>query len=187
MYPRPLVPAAALLLDLALGEPPRRLHPVVGIGWLVDRVNWRRHAHPLSQFATGGAWSLVVVVVSAAIAAALETLPRRLPWWLRVAAEAALLKSMLSFGALVDAADRLSVDLARHDLGAARRHIRDLVSRDASDLDFPLLASAAVESVAENLSDSVVAPLLWYAIAGLPGARCSPTTRPRRAPTPAGR
>src|SRR5262249_11437966 len=60
--------------------------------------------------------------------------------------------------------------LAAGDLAAARLGLRSLVSRDTSALDPPLLAAAAVESVAENASDSLVAPLFFFVLGGVPAA-----------------
>src|SRR5205823_12487301 len=60
--------------------------------------------------------------------------------------------------------------LERDHLPITRARLRALVSRPTDALDRPLLASAAIESMAENLADSVVAPLLYYVVLGLPGA-----------------
>ena len=81
-----------------------------------------------------------------------------------------LLKSMFAVRALREAGAGVRVPLANGDLAGARSGLRSLVSRDASGLDGALIAAAAVESLAENLGDSVVAPLCAYAIGGLPGA-----------------
>src|SRR2546428_11566738 len=63
----------------------------------------------------------------------------------------------------------MAVSLEAGDLGAARRRLPNLCGRDPSTLDPSELARATVESVAENTSDAVVAPLLWGAVAGVPG------------------
>src|SRR5436305_8828257 len=77
---------------------------------------------------------------------------------------------MLSARALVEAGHEVESRLWHDDIEGARRAVTALVSRDASALDAPLLASAAVESLAENTADSIVGPLLAYAIGGLPAA-----------------
>src|SRR5262249_33430479 len=69
-----------------------------------------------------------------------------------------------------EAATAVGSALRADDLRTARTRLRALVSRDTSTLDRDLVAAAAVESVAENLGDSFVAPLFWYAALGLPGA-----------------
>jgi len=85
--------------------------------------------------------------------------------------EALALASILALRGLALAARSVARDLARGALGAAREAVgRDLVSRPTAALDERLVASAAIESVAENLTDSVVAPLLFYVFLGLPAA-----------------
>jgi adenosylcobinamide-phosphate synthase len=83
---------------------------------------------------------------------------------------AVVLKSMFALRGLGKAAFAVRDALHAGDLTAARGALRSLCSRDPNELDEPLLVAAAVESVAENSSDSVVAPLLFYALFGLPGA-----------------
>jgi adenosylcobinamide-phosphate synthase len=81
-----------------------------------------------------------------------------------------LLKTTFAWRALHRAAGGVWQPLAADDLDAAREKLSWLVSRDASLLDEPLIAAAAIESLAENASDSVVAPLLYYLLFGLSGA-----------------
>ena len=91
--------------------------------------------------------------------------------WLGVVIEAIALKSTLSLRGLVSAALAVRDDLARADVGAARTAVaRDLVSRPTAMLDAGQVASATVESVAENLTDAFLAPLLFFVAFGLPGA-----------------
>jgi adenosylcobinamide-phosphate synthase len=80
------------------------------------------------------------------------------------------LKPAFAVRELLLAAERVRAALLRDDLPGARDRLRSLVSRDTSTLPAPLLASAAIESVAENIPDSVVAPLLYYGLWGLSGA-----------------
>jgi adenosylcobinamide-phosphate synthase len=82
------------------------------------------------------------------------------------------LKPLFALRMLVDSGATVRHALERDDLPAAREALGSLVSRKRDDLDAELVAAAAVESLAENLSDSVVAPLLAYALFGLPGAAC---------------
>lgn len=151
----------ALALDL-LGEPPTRWHPVVWMGnylrWA--RKNWRGTA-PGTQRAEGAAgWAVGVgLAVGSGWAAS------RLPWY----AQGALLKPLLARRALFGAVREVAAALERGDLPEARRLLGwHLVSRDTSELTAAEVAGAAIESLAENLSDSVVAPLLAYRVGGLP-------------------
>lgn len=85
--------------------------------------------------------------------------------------EGVALSTLLSARQLGNRALEVSTLLRAGDVTAARRHVgTHLVSRETAGLSAPLVASAAIESVAENLTDSVVVPLFFYAIGGLPGA-----------------
>ncbi|WP_339097538.1 adenosylcobinamide-phosphate synthase CbiB [Deinococcus sp. VB343] len=155
----------AVLLALALdtlGEPPARVHPVVYMGNYLQwaRKKWRG-VTPGEQLAEGAAgWAL-----GAGLAAGVGLAASRLPWY----AQGALLKPLLARQALFDAVAEVGAALERDDLPEARRLLSwHLVSRDTSNLSAAEVAGAAIESLAENLSDSVVAPLLAYRVGGLP-------------------
>jgi adenosylcobinamide-phosphate synthase len=91
--------------------------------------------------------------------------------WLGVVIEGLALKSMLSLRGLAGAALGVRDELERADLAAARAGVgRHLVSRPTGGLDAGQVASATIESVAENLTDAFVAPLLFFLCFGLPGA-----------------
>lgn len=97
--------------------------------------------------------------------------------WLReqaplayLALGAYLLKSTFSVRGLFRAAEAVRQPLAAGDIPLARGQLRALVSRDVANLDEQLIAAAAVESLAENASDSLVAPLFYFVVFGVPGA-----------------
>jgi adenosylcobinamide-phosphate synthase len=91
--------------------------------------------------------------------------------WVGVALEALALKSMISLRGLARAALAVRDALSRADLDGSRAAVsRNLVSRPTATLDAGQVASAAVESVAENLTDAFLAPLLFFVAFGLPGA-----------------
>jgi adenosylcobinamide-phosphate synthase len=157
----------ALLLDRA-GEPPERAHPVVWMG---------RALALLEEHAPSGAWARLLygaagVALLAGGAAGTAGLASWLAAgrWTGVLVEAWLLKTCLSYHGLEAAGARVAGRLEAGDLEGARKALRALVSRDRASLDASLAAAAAVESLAENLSDSFVAPVLAYALFGLPGA-----------------
>jgi adenosylcobinamide-phosphate synthase len=159
-------PVAARLLALAfdrgVGEPPGALHPVVGIGRLIGMLERRAPRSPRAQLAYGAA----IVAASAGAAWGGSWLALRCAPWLAPY----LLKSAFAWRALRQAGLQVAACLERDDLASARQALRALVSRDTADLDAPLLAAAAIESLAENLSDSIVAPLLYDACGGMPVA-----------------
>jgi adenosylcobinamide-phosphate synthase len=166
-----LVGAGALAIDAALGEPPR-LHPVVGMGNLLSGVRQRSRASGRAgELAEGAAGVAAVVAAAALTAVATERVLRRLPRGAAVIGEAGALSTLLALRGLRTAVQGVCEALAAEDLDAARaRAARDLVSRDTSQLGASEIAGAAIQSLAENLSDSVIAPLLAYAAGGLPAA-----------------
>ena len=157
------------LFDVAVGEPPNALHPVVWMGRLSSALMGRRpHGRPRAEFAYG---VLIVLVTAGAAAAAgllLTVGLSRLPWWAALVIGAWVLKTTFSLRGLVRAGRDVQRALGSS-TDAARASLAALVSR-SPDLDPPLIVSAAIESLAENLTDSVVSPLLYYALLGLPGA-----------------
>lgn len=167
------VAVVALLADALLGEPAwlyRRLpHPVrligTGITWLEGRLldpamsdrNKRR---------AGVLLLLMVAVTSAAIGMALHALLAQLAaGWL---VEGLLMSTLLAQRSLAQHVAAVADGLARC-LDEGRRAVAMIVGRDPDRLDEPGVGRAALESLAENLSDGVVAPLFWALVAGLPG------------------
>lgn len=167
MPPFALLAAAGLLTDRLLGEP-RRFHPLVGFGWLADRVEnaFRRGApgHPWGNRLRGlFAWCLLVLPVAA------------LAWWLARLPFGWVLDMLLLWFALggqslAEHAQAIAQPLAEGNLEQARMAVGRIVSRDTSALDETGVAKAAVESVLENGADAVFAALFWFALLGGPGA-----------------
>ena len=156
----------ALALDLIAGEPPTWMHPTVAMGALISALERRAPSAPALQLAYGG----VLVGVPVAASVGLAWIIGQLPKWSRLPMTLVLLKTSFSLGELVAAGERVEGDLKRDDLEAARADVRDLVSRPVATLERAHIASAAIESLAENLGDSYVAPLLFFRLAGLGGA-----------------
>src|SRR5256712_674553 len=159
--------SAALAIDLALGEPPERFHPVVAMGRAISALEMLAPHEPRRARAFGLLLPLVPAV-GAALAGAL--LGRVGPAPLRFVAVAWMLKSSFALRSLLAASRRVERSLAREDLASARRELRGLVSRPTADLPAHAIASAAIESLAENLCDSYAAPLLFHRCAGLAAA-----------------
>jgi adenosylcobinamide-phosphate synthase len=165
---------AALLLDRLVGDPPwlwnRLPHPVALIGRLIAACEARFNDPALSArtrrmrgaLAVGG---MVVgsALVGAAIAAVLSRLP--LGW----AIEAVLVAVLLAQKSLVNHVRAVATGLRSEDVEGGRNAVALIVGRDVQRLDGAGVARAATESAAENFSDGVVAPALWYALLGLPG------------------
>jgi adenosylcobinamide-phosphate synthase len=154
---------AAAVLDALLGEPPGGVHPVT---WMGRCLEWfERHA-PRQE-----SWRLVYGAAVAiggpcAWAALGWSVERFAPWPLQVLA----LKPTFAGRALLEAGHRVRDGLQAGQLQQARSDLTSLVSRPTATLDSSLVAAAAIESLAENLVDSWVAPLAAYASFGLGGA-----------------
>ncbi|HEY6003571.1 MAG TPA: adenosylcobinamide-phosphate synthase CbiB [Anaeromyxobacter sp.] len=160
----------AIVIDVAAGEYPSALHPVVWMGRCISFLErWAPAAGKLWQLAWGAMTAIAVPLVFAAGAALLVLGSRRLGW-AGVPLEALALKSTFALRELGRAGARVREALGRGALGEAREGLKALCSRDSSQLDPPRLAAAAIESLGENASDSVIAPIFWYLLLGLPGA-----------------
>jgi len=153
----------ALLWDLLLGEPPALVHPVVWFGRLVGFFDgcWERKG-PLPDFLAGTLAALVALL----FAIALSLLPFYLPFPLNYALAVYLLKSSFAIKSLHEHVSRTVTE----NIEEKRNAVSMIVSRDTKSLDEAHLNSAAIESLAENLNDSVVAPLFYFLLFGLPGA-----------------
>lgn len=169
---RVLVTALALLLDVILGDLPNRYHPVAWCGRVITEV--RRVAPTqgrLRPFCFGLGVTMAGAGALAGAGMAAAHIVARLPRGIDLLVEALLLKQAVALRGLAAAARAVADPLAAGDLARARRMVAwHLVSRDTTTLDASAVAAAAVESVAENASDGVIAPLVYYLLGGLPGA-----------------
>lgn len=172
----PLAMATALWVDRRFGEPPTWAHPVVAMGRYLGAFQLQRQ-RPALAF-VGGALAWCGGAALAGLAGyALESglwltlQPWAAPWRLALAGLllGVLLKPLLAWRMLADEVGAVEVALAQS-LEAGRAQLARLVSRDVSQLEAAQVREAAIETLAENLNDSVVAPLFWFVIAGLPGA-----------------
>ena len=163
----------ALLIDLALGEPPNRLHPTVWMGKtvsLAERIAPGRQTSPAAQLAFGAGMALFVPVAWGGTAWALTFGLLQLHPLAYLLVVAILLKTTFSVRMLQAVAAGISQILTAGEIAEARKQMSALVSRDTSGLTPGQMAAGAIESVAENITDSIVGPLLAFALFGLPGA-----------------
>ena len=163
----------AWTLDALFGEPPNAWHPVAWLGRLLEASGARLVQWPPAAAYAGGA--LAWLLVAAAVGGVAAWVQHRLAeasggWpWLAVLVTGLLLKPCFAWRMLRD--EVAAVDDAQADgLPAGRARAGRLASRDVSGLDAHAVRETAIETLAENLNDSLVAPLFWFAVAGLPGA-----------------
>lgn len=180
--------AVALACDRLFGEPPARGHPVVAMGrYLAWAGRWAAPAvvaaptatsataaatpaRDLPAFGRGAvAWLLGAAGVLALAIGAQHAAVAYLPPWGQALLLGLLLKPMLAWRMLCDEVRAVDAALARS-LPEGQARLVWLVSRDTATLDADLVRQSAIESLAENLNDSLVAPLCWFVVAGLPGA-----------------
>lgn len=160
----------ALALDAVWGEPPPQLHPVVWAGRFLSRAQRFVPSCPSRRAsALGGvAWATGALVTVGA-ATVVSRCADRLPTPIAPLATGTVLWPLLSGRMLFAEVAGVERGLATG-LPEGRAALSRLVSRDTASLTATEVRAAAIESLAENLSDSYVATLLWVAVAGLPGA-----------------
>ena len=173
--PRTLAVLAALVIDLLLGDAANRVHPVAWMGAYIQKYAhvWEAKAPVKGRF-LGFTYGLILLVSGVVIFS--------VPLWafvvfiqidatLKIILTAILFKQAFSIRRLLEAGKAVEDALAGGDLDEARRRTAwHLVSRPTARLDEAHIASAVVESLAENVCDSLVAPLLAFGLGGLPVA-----------------
>ena len=162
-----------MLIELGIGYPQRLVsvvgHPVTWIGVLIgrlDRLLNRGTAIPLRRAA-----GILAVVVMLAVVGAIAWLAQwqllRLPFGILIVA--GLGGTMIAQRSLHRYVANVASALELRDLDTGRKAVSHIVGRDTAELDSAGVARAAIESLAENFSDGVVAPVFWLVVAGLPG------------------
>ena len=159
-------------IDLLIGDPHSIPHPVVGIGKLISALEKRlRRLFPKTdrgEIAAGGVLWVLVVVICTAIPAGILYLCHRLSPWLRMTVESIMCWQILATKSLKDESMNVYKALESGDLERSRHAVSMIVGRDTARLDDAGVTRAAVETVAENTSDGVVAPMLFLALGGAP-------------------
>ncbi|MES2954268.1 MAG: adenosylcobinamide-phosphate synthase CbiB [Pseudomonadota bacterium] len=161
----------ALLIDRLWGEPPAAIHPVVAMGFYLKLAGRRLPGLPAAAaFGAGTLAWCVGMLAAGGLAAWLQALTlAQLPELLSALVLAVLLKPMLSWRMLKSEVSAVEAAL-QQSLEAGRERLSWLVSRDTAQLSESEVRESAIESLAENLNDSVVAPVFWFVLLGLPGA-----------------
>ncbi len=162
--------ALAGLIDLALGEPPMRAHPTVWMGRMLGFVEKRLPKEGTPALISGLLMASILPFIWG-VAAYFTA------FWLKEAhtvayilVAAALLKTTFSVRLLHKEAALIRTYLGRGDMEKVRGRMSSLVSRDPSKLTAAQATAATVESVSENINDSFLAPWIFFALFGLPGA-----------------
>ena len=159
-------------VDLLIGDPHSIPHPVVGIGKLISFLEkGLRRLFPKTdggEIAAGGVLWVLVVVICTALPAGILFLCDRLSPWLRLTVESLMCWQILATKSLKDESMKVYTALESGNLEESRHAVSMIVGRDTARLDDAGVTRAAVETVAENTSDGVVAPMLFLALGGAP-------------------
>jgi adenosylcobinamide-phosphate synthase len=166
--------AVAMSVDALLGWPDpvfaRLGHPVTWIGRLIEFLDrgWNRSSASAGvRRAAGATAALIVIALAAAAALAIQSLLAS--EWSRIFVAGILAWPLVALRSLHDHVAAVGLALQSSNIKTARLAVARIVGRDPSSLDAAGIARAAIESLAENASDGVVAPVFWGALFGLPG------------------
>ncbi|MDN3272739.1 adenosylcobinamide-phosphate synthase CbiB [Frankia sp. RB7] len=168
----------AMAVDALLGWPSKLFarigHPVTWLGRLIAAIDtgWNRESDPpVLRRAAGLVGALLVIALAAALGWLLQSLLRFLiPWgWIGIVLVGVLAWPLVALRSLHDHVAAVANPLLGGDIAAARDAVSRIVGRDPAALDEAGIARAALESLAENASDGIVAPVFWGALFGLPG------------------
>ena len=166
--------AVAMAVDALSGWPSwlfaRIGHPVTWLGRLITTVDiaWNRPSDPPAfRRAAGVAGALVVIAVSAALGWVLQSVLAL--GWIQFVLVGILAWPLVALRSLDDHVAAVASPLQAGDIAGAREAVSRIVGRDPATLDEAGIARAAIESLAENASDGIVAPVFWGALFGLPG------------------
>jgi adenosylcobinamide-phosphate synthase len=174
-FPHPLlVLLGALLLDAAAGDMPRLFrtlpHPIVLVGraiaWLDIRLN-REQRSEYTRFVRGIVTVCALVLAAALLGYLVHRLCQAIAFgWL---IELVVIAVLVAQRSLFDRVRDVAVALTDDGLAGGRKAVAHIVGRDPASLDAHGVARAGIESLAENFSDGVVAPVFWTLLLGLPG------------------
>lgn len=165
----------ALLLDRVFGDPDwlwrRAPHPVAGFGAAISALDrWYNHPGDTPKARQRNGWLSIAALLLASLLLGLIFM-RVLGWlgWLGDLTEIIIVAVFLAQKSLADHVARVAEALRKDGLAGGRYAVSMIVGRDPEKLDESGVGRAAIESLAENFADGVVAPAFWYAVAGLPG------------------
>jgi len=158
------------LMDCIIGDPASLPHPVRFIGWWISTLEKAYRGlfrkTPKGEGAAGACMAVTVLLITGGTGYAALWAGFAINKWIGFAVACIMSWQAIAAKCLKDEASKVQLALEKDDLPAARRQIAMLVGRDTENLDSEQVAKAAVETVAENTSDGVVAPLFWLMLGG---------------------
>ena len=180
MTDRIIVLVTAFILDMIIGDPHWMWHPVQGIGRLIEyterllrrvfALREEREADRGRKKVAGGILVILVLLLSVLVPMLILYAAERIHPYVRLAAEIVLCYQMLAMKSLRVESMKVYHALMKQDIEGARQAVSMIVGRDTEKLSEEGITKAAVETVAENTSDGVIAPLIYMALFGACGA-----------------
>lgn len=169
LLPNPIALAIAVSLDLAIGDPVYRWHPVRLIGLGLRSIE--DFLRSIGADGYGGGIALLAMLAAGAlgVVAGAMLLSLALSVWVAWILHVFIVYSLLALGDLIHHVWRVERALAAGDLVAARSAVGQLVVRDTDQMDAAACRRTSIESLSENLTDGFVSALFWYALLGIPG------------------
>ncbi len=159
----------AIFIDLLIGDPDYLTHPVVYIGRLIERLE--QLLYPLSstpgvRFIAGSITTLIVVGLSYGVAYLAIKASFHINYWLGILVSTWIFSTTIATTSLKKAALAIYTPLMERDLSRARHYLSHVVGRDTQDLEESEIARGAIETVAENTVDGIIAPLFYGLLGG---------------------
>lgn len=160
------------LIDLTLGEPPYVLHPVVWMGKVISFIDRKipRGNERLEKILGVILGVLIIIIFTLSftlLLVAVRKLTGEIAW---IILSAFMFKTTFAIKSMKQHATPIMECLKKGDLEGARKNVAMIVSRDVKNLDKEHIISATIESISENIVDSIFSPLLFFGIAGIPAA-----------------
>ncbi|MBO4845556.1 MAG: cobalamin biosynthesis protein CobD [Lachnospiraceae bacterium] len=157
------------VLDLIIGDPHGIPHPVVAIGKLIsclEKALLKKRSDQKKEFLSGLLLCVTVIITTVMLTTMVTVGAYLIHPYLGMAVEAILICYLLAARCLQKESMKIYKDVAENDIDKARKDLSMIVGRDTDKLDYKGILKAAVETVAENTSDGVIAPLIYASIAG---------------------
>lgn len=158
----------AVVIDLLFGELPTNVHPVVFIGRIIEIFKKLKERYSLINTKIAGAFLTIFLIILLSWIFAFIIWIFKFNNLLMIIISSILLSTTFSIKLLINSADNVKIDI-NHDIDNARKSVSYLVSRDTSQLSYEKIISAVIETLTENITDSVVSPIFYTFILGVLG------------------
>lgn len=158
----------AIAIDLLFGELPEKIHPVVFIGRIIIIFNNFRKKYSFINKRITGAFLTISLIILLSLIFAFIIWVFKFNYWLMIVVSSILLSTTFSIKFLIRSAETVNNNL-NNDLEYARKSVSYLVSRDTNELSYDQIISATIETLTENITDSIVSPIFYTFIFGILG------------------